>query len=145
MSNSNDAETLLPKHQINAFEKLVDNINAEDKMSDEEILHFEEVISSNPILSFMYAMGRHSPFEKGEAAISTNAWTSYCYASGVLKGRFPAGEESIFNSSNIMAKKAHYHYIDMLEKRDPLVALKEDSKCSMPLFSRKRRKGKKTK
>lgn len=110
----------------------------------DEIGKLEDDLSASPSYSLLYAKTTKQSFSKGEQAMAQNAWTSYRYASEILKGRFVLGESSI---SNLESRSTHIgaiafrSYETMLKSRDPICALLEDSKFG-PFNEKKKRKRK---
>ena len=112
--------------------------------NEEKISSLESIIAVDACFSLVYALITQEPFPKGEEAMATNAWTSSSYASSVLKRRFPAGEKAIIKSkgSSGLDGKAYMNYVNMINRRDPIFALAEDSRLEafpMPATRRKRK------
>lgn len=112
--------------------------------NEEKIAYLESIIAVDPAFSLVYAIMTQKPFPKGEEAMATNGWTAAAYASSILKRRFPLGEKAIIESkkSNGFDGKAYKKYVNMLNQRDPIFALAEDSRLEafpMPVIRRKRK------
>lgn len=112
--------------------------------NEEKIAFLENIIAVDPSFSLVYALMTQKPFPKGEEAMATNGWTAASYASSILKRRFPLGENAIIESkkSKGLDGKAYKKYINMLNERDPIFALAEDSRLEafpMPAIRRKRK------
>ena len=83
---------------------------------DHPYLPLEPYIKNNPKYAYYYARGViKGRWPEGEEAIKQNAYYAYYYAEGVIKGRWPEGEDAIKQD----AEYAYYYAFNVIEGRWP--------------------------
>lgn len=86
-----------------------------------------EVIASNPIMSYAYALTTlQAPFPQGEKCLAKTPIDAFRYALNVVKGRFELGEPAIATDANYSFKYARDIIEGRFELGEPTILKDED-------------------